>query len=296
MSTKKKILLAISNGIIIGLLPVYGHCFPLQDLLKPDPSDTPRIKRAKTILRRKPGQKLALYGLGHGFFEIHRYQEARRAYEYALEHNPYHPEHIHTNLAIVYERLGLWEKAIEHYYKAKELVPDFFHPRYGLAYYYATRDENLDGARKMLEELIPLKNIPGTDPLQARLEPFLYEAYGFVLMRMEEYEAAEEVLLKAYEGIDPLYIGENYPVNYVRSVYNVLFHLGELYRLTGRPEEAMKYYAQIDVRYSARLNDRRVVKRETARPSGKWELMRDRWLFLRMQEEWSRYDRYRYGP
>ena len=278
------------------LLQTHAHCFTLHDILQPEPGDTPRIKRAKANLKRKPRDKFSLYGLGHGFFEIHRYREARKAYEYALEHKPFHPEHIHTDLAIVYERLGLWDKAVEHYYRAKELVPEFFHPRYGLAYYYATRSENLEQAKKMLEELMPLKNIPGTDARQSRLEPFLYEAYGFVLLRMEEYNAAEEALLKAYEGIDPLYLGENYPSNYLRSVYNVLFHLGELYRLTGRPEEAGKYYAQIDVRYSKRLNDRRVVKRGTYRPRGVWELIRDRWLFLRMQEEWSRYDRYRYGP
>lgn len=287
---------ALAAAALFAAGPAPSGDFPLADLLRPAPDDTPRIERAKSNLRANRRDQLSLFGLGHGFFEIHRYREAGRVYEHALEIGCILPEHMHTDLAIVYERLGLWDQAVDHYYRAKELVPDFFHPRYGLAYYYATRDENLEGARKMLEEITPLKDLKGTDPGQSRLEPFLWEVYGFVLLRLEEYEAAEEALIKAYEGIDPLYIGENYPSNYLRSVYNVLFHLAELCRLTGRPAKALEYYREIDERYRARFDDRRVVTRSTGRPRGTFELRRDRYLFIRMQEEWSRYDRYRYGP
>ncbi len=292
----KTIFPALVLAVLLSAPPARGEGFPLADLLQPAPDDTPRIERAKLNLRSNPRAQLSLFGLGHAYFEIHKYREAGRVYEYALERGYRYPQHMHTDLAIVYERLGLWDQAVDQYYRAKELVPDFFHPRYGLAYYYATRDENLEGARKMLEEITPLKDLPGTDAQQSRLEPFLWEVYGFVLLRLEEYEAAEEALLKAYEGIDPLYIGENYPSNYLRSVYNVLFHLAELYRLTGRPGQAIEYYQEIDERYRARFDDRRVVTRITARPRGSFELRRDRYLFIRMQEEWSRYDRYRYGP
>ena len=295
MRLRRLIQIIAIGGVVCVLIPTSARGFTLSDIFQPDSNDTPRVKEAKSILRKNPQKKLALYGLGHGLFEAHQYQSARRVYEYALAHKPLHPEHLHTDLAIVYERLGMWDKAVEHYYQAKELVPDFFHPRYGLAYYYAARNENLDEARSMLEEIFPLKNLSGTDPSQSRLQEFWHEAYGFVLMRMGEYAAAEKELLIAYEKIEPLYIGENYPSNYAKSVYNVLFHLGELYRLMDRPEEAMKYYREIDERYQGRFLDRRVVKRSTGRPAGRWELKRDRWLFLRMAEEWSRYDRYRYG-
>ena len=157
----------------------------------------------------------ALRGLGSVLEELHRYEDAEKAYLKAIELRPQYWA-SQSWIAVFYNRDHKYSKAIEHFYKALALSPDNAQVYYSLAL-ALLNDGQYDNAIRSIQKSIELR-------------PYVAEPYnnlGLTYLRTRRYNDAIAPLEKAAS------IGNN---------YGMRGNLARIYWLTGQKEKARQNY------------------------------------------------------
>lgn len=253
----------------------------LEPLLKPKPDDTPRIKKAKQILRSNPRRDLALYGLAHGSYQIGRYRDAIKVYNYMIEIGvDWNPRFIHSDKAHVQTRLGQHEKAAKNYRKSLEMDSEFSHPYAGLAIMWIRQKRNYEKAEEYLKKAIKYEQV-------AEILKDTYRVYlGAAYLGQDRVDKAIETLKKAKEAIPVTLVGQNFPTNDVESVYEVRYFLARAYMEKGDTDAAMaELQSAIDARETRMNSPNR--GRQTAMPRGTWEMIEHPGVFRYLFTRWK---------
>ena len=107
-------------------------------------------------VRKAPQKERTHHNLGFAYYEIGRWEDARREFERALDLNPRYALSVY-NLGLVFYRQGMMEKAIDCYHRALNLdgssADTYFN--LGLAYYQTGRYSEAAEAFKALLKLKP---------------------------------------------------------------------------------------------------------------------------------------------
>lgn len=116
------------------------------------------IEEYLNVLAGDPNNWAAIVALANAFFESGQWREAIEYYQEALRLDP-HDADIRTDLGTCYRNLGMPDRAIAEYRKARMYNPGHLHARYqlGIVYAYHTNDH-----AKAIREWEDLLNIaPG---------------------------------------------------------------------------------------------------------------------------------------
>ncbi len=179
-----------------------------------------------------PGNIRLLKSLGDVYLDAGRLESAEQTYLRILEITPYHAG-VRLSLARIYEQRGQRRKADQQISRLLDLDPmpgvrrealDLIGLRQGRRY---LQEGKLDEAQAALERV---SSLAPDDPLPNVLLGDLYA-------ELENQEAAENAYVKAASA-------EDYP-----GRAGVLLKLAELYRDTGRDEDAIRVFNEIILRH-----------------------------------------------
>lgn len=193
------------------------HAERAEAMLRLSRLDEARQSAAETLrLDPQNADGLAVMGTIHwmsGELEL-----AEEVYRRSLELRPGEPA-VHTNRAVVLQKLKRFDEAVESYQRALEIDPTFVDAMGNLAYLYSSR-ELVPKAREVARR--GLRQMPG--------EPFLL----FVLARCDRLEGKLEAAQSQLEKLEPL-LPEG------RLMAEVLFELGKTHDAKGERESAARY-------------------------------------------------------
>jgi cytochrome c-type biogenesis protein CcmH/NrfG len=99
------------------------------------------IRELRNIVEQDPGKVDAWVKLGNIYFDTNRYMESIEAYSKALEMQPRNPDVI-TDRAIMYRRIGDFERAAAGFREAAEMDPNHLNSPFnlGLVLHYDLND------------------------------------------------------------------------------------------------------------------------------------------------------------
>jgi len=170
----------------------------------------------KQIPEGRPGPGVVELLRGSVLMRAHRYEEARRALEQAVQAAP-------TNLAArcelagVYEKLGLLDEAIELLKGNLIIDPHHSDSLNALGYFYAEKDERLAEAEKLVRQALEQEPDNGA----------YLDSLGWVFFKQGRFQEALRTLLQAADRLaDPV-------------IYE---HVGDVYRKLDQPAEAVRWW------------------------------------------------------
>ncbi len=158
----------------------------------------------------------ALRGLGSVLEELHRYDDAEKAYQKAIELRPQYWA-SYSWIAVFYNRYHQYSKAIEYFYKALGLSPDNAQVYYSLALAFLN-DGQYDNAIRAIQKSFELR------PYLARP----YANLGLIYLRARRYSEAVVPFEKA-AAIE-------------KDNQVVTGNLARIYSLTGQTDKARQEY------------------------------------------------------
>lgn len=126
---------------------------------------------------------------------------------------------VKYDLGMLYERQGRYPEFEKLMREVIELEPGEANAYNALGYTLAEQNRNLDEAQDLLEQAMEL------DPAN----PYILDSVGWYLFRVGDYQAAAEYLERSYA---------------IMPVADVAAHLGEVYWVDGRPEQAKQVWAE----------------------------------------------------
>jgi tetratricopeptide (TPR) repeat protein len=170
----------------------------------------------KDFINRYPDEFPPYFQLGRIFLSVNRLKDAKDAFLKALEINR---ELIvaHQNLGLIYQRMGLHEKAIESYENAISLNPNNILVINNLAFLYTLERKNFKKALKLI----------GRAKRLAPFDPAILDTEGWIYFQLKRYGDAHKSFLEAYE------IDKKNPV--------IQYHIALTYEKLGEHEEAIEF-------------------------------------------------------
>jgi len=174
------------------------------------------ICQYQEAIRLKPDDAQAYGNLGADLGKQGQTDEAMRDLQEAIRLKPDDAE-PHINLGAVLDKKGQADEAVRQYQEAIRLKPDAAEARNNLGYLWASRGENLDQARAMIEKAVQL------EPKNAA---FL-DSLGCVLLKLNRGREALDYQLKAIDN-------SSAPD---ASLYD---HLGDIYAALKQPGQAVE--------------------------------------------------------
>ncbi len=164
-----------------------------------------------------PGNPSILDTLGWAYYRNGKLKEALSALRKALSKAGDDAE-IHYHLATVYYELKQYDRVEYHYRKTIELDPSNHSAKNNLAYLYAERNVNLEGALQLADEAIAA--VPDSAAY--------LDTKGWVLYRLGRYEEAAAFIRKALAA-DP-------------DSPDLHLHLGEVYLALKKLDQAVRQF------------------------------------------------------
>ncbi|PZX16620.1 tetratricopeptide repeat protein [Palleronia aestuarii] len=178
--------------------------------------DDAAIEVMRQLARQRPDSAAIRMALGDTLRQLERFDEARRAYDAAIELSSEDGEVWlpFFSRAVTEERLGDWNAAEADFRKALEINPEQPQVLNYLGYSLVERQENLDEALDMIERAAAAEPESG----------YIIDSLGWVLYRLGRYDEAVDPMERAVElmPVDPV----------------VNDHLGDVYWAVGRELEA----------------------------------------------------------
>lgn len=263
----------------LALMTSRAGAVEIDDLLAPASYDTPRLAESKRILSGNPSDEIALFGLAHGFYEIARYRESVRVYERMIEGGVSRMHYVHSDMAIVLDRLERTAEAEEHFRIAQGIMPTFPHPYAGLATMWLRRGQRLEEAATNLGLAI---NYETSEDLKNCYRVQL----GAARLDMGEVEEAIRILEEARAALPVLLVRENYPINDIEALYEVRYHLARAYRKQGNRAEAERLLEEAVQVYETRRAAPPQARQATM-PPGTWEAIEHPDRFRYLFERWK---------
>ena len=141
----------------------------------------------KDTLAKNPDCWLAHYNLGTYLDKKGQTDEMIRQFQEALRLKP--DAESHYNLGTAFDKKAQTDEAVRQYQEAIRLQPDFAPAYNNLGYLWASRGENLDQARALIEKAVQLE--PGN--------PGFLDSLGWVLFKLNRPREALDQLLKSAE-------------------------------------------------------------------------------------------------
>jgi len=170
------------------------------------------------------------------YLRLKKYDEARSAYETAVERNP-ESASLHLQLGSTYLRLGDEQKSLDLFQEAMKLQPGA-EMLNSVAYELAETNHRLADALQYASQAVQQTEeetsgvrLDSLDVTDFRRMPALaaqWDTLGWVKFRMGDFAAAEKYLGAAWKLMQTAVIGE---------------HLGETYEKLGKKQQASHVYA-----------------------------------------------------
>ena len=190
----------------------------------------------RDLLKVSPEDRDAPSNLGNLLFAAEKYDEARSAYETAVERNP-ESASLHLQLGSTYLRLGDEQKSLDLFQEAMKLQPGA-EMLNSVAYELAETNHRLADALQYASQAVQQTEeetsgvrLDSLDVTDFRRMPALaaqWDTLGWVKFRMGDFAAAEKYLGAAWKLMQTAVIGE---------------HLGETYEKLGKKQQASHVYA-----------------------------------------------------
>lgn len=192
------------------------HAERAESLVRLNRIDEARVSAVEAV-RLDPQDAKSMATMGTVHWMTGELELAVESYRSSLALRPGEPG-VHTNLAIVLQKLKQFDEAIESYKRALAIDPTFSDANGHLAYLYSCRDQ-IAGAREAAAT--GLKSKPG-DPLML-----------FVLGRCNRLEGDLEAAKTQFISLEPLL-----PAG--RLLFELLHELAEALEATGEADKAAK--------------------------------------------------------
>lgn len=179
-----------------------------------------KYKKAENILKfvdKKFNSEKAKTMLVYLYFDTKNYKKASKILHNFEKEKTNYFKRINFYLGICYDQMKDFTKTEEYLLKAIEENPNDHEVMNYLGYLYADKNISLDKAEELINKAL-------------ELQPTNYayiDSLGWVYYRKEMYKEAEELLLKAAEGVED-------PVIYE--------HIGDVKVKLNKYEEAVEYY------------------------------------------------------
>ena len=122
-----------------------------------------KIQTLKEIVKKDPKNFPAWVEMGNLYFDSNQPKEAIEAYSQYLAAKPDNPD-VRTDMAIMYRKLGDFDRAIEEFKKAAQSDPKHVNSRYNLGLVLLHDKQDMKGAIKAWEEYVRV------DPKSERAE------------------------------------------------------------------------------------------------------------------------------
>ncbi|RMG97228.1 MAG: tetratricopeptide repeat protein [Candidatus Dadabacteria bacterium] len=128
------------------------------------------IRELRGIVERDPTNRTAWVRLGNLYFDSDQYMEAIEAYTKALELDPNDPDVI-TDRAIMYRRMGDFQKAVEEFRRAADMAPNHLNSLLNLGVVLRYDLGDLEGAMKAWQRYLE-RNPPAdmAEKIRAEIE------------------------------------------------------------------------------------------------------------------------------
>lgn len=141
-----------------------------------------RIAELEKIVAQKPDDRQAWVQLGNDFFDTEQPQKSVSAYQKALDLAPNDPANanIITDQGIMFRKLGMFDRAIANFQKARQLDPKHTQCLYNLGIVYAADLKQADKAIAAWNDYLKLDpNSPQAQQVKQMLEQLKANPQGF---------------------------------------------------------------------------------------------------------------------
>ncbi len=129
-----------------------------------------QIQALKEIVRKDPKNLPAWVELGNLYFDTDQPKESIEAYSRYLAVKPDNPD-VRTDMAIMYRKLGQFDKALEEFKKAAQSDPKHVNSRYNIGIVLLHDKQDIQGAIKAWEEFLKVDpNSERAQRIRAQIE------------------------------------------------------------------------------------------------------------------------------
>lgn len=117
-----------------------------------------RIAELEKIVTQKPDDRAAWVQLGNDYFDTEQPQKSVAAYQKALDLAPNDPANpnILTDQGIMFRKMGMFDRAIGNFDKARKMDPKHTQSIYNLGIVYATDLRQIDKAQKAFTDYLAM--------------------------------------------------------------------------------------------------------------------------------------------